>query len=170
LYATLLSFDIPAQHGGNHNEQLFHAARAGAARELFEETGLDVRTNIDRLQPVCLKSNSSSASSDLVNEYKHRLFFYCLVTDDDFSSDQGVTPIHTSNLSCQHLKVKISYEHAGFTFQHDPTEAAKMLQPHSGGTPSDVLLMALRKYGDSNAQQGSDNSHAYGFLVNINQA
>jgi hypothetical protein len=100
-----------------------------------------------------------------VNEYKHRLFFYCLVNDDDFSANQeGVTPIYTSNAGCQNLKIKISHEHAGFTFQPDPKEAAEMLKLHSGGKPSEVLFMALsNKHGS--AQQGSDNSHAYGFLV-----
>lgn len=166
MTTTLHSFHITAQQSGNRNEQLLHAARTGAARELFEETGIDFRTNcIDRLQPVRLHDNSTSGS-DLVNEYKHRLFFYCVVNDDDFSTNQGVTPIHT-NVDCQHLKIKISHEHAGFTFQPDPKEAAQMLNLHSGGKPSEVLLMALRNHGDNNAQKGSDTgSHAYGCLLN----
>jgi hypothetical protein len=172
LTTTVLhSFSIfPAQHRGNHNEQLLHAAQAGTARELFEETGLAVA--VDRLQPVHLPTagkKGSSSNKELVNEFKHRLFYYCLVTDDDFLSSGGVTPIYTTNAGCQNLKIKISHEHAGFTFQNDPRRAAEMLKLHSGGTPSEVLLMALSnsKHGDGSSGQASgDGHHAYGFLVN----
>lgn len=33
-------------------------------------------------------------------------------------------------------------EHSGFTFQSDPTEAAKMVRLHSGGKISDALSLA----------------------------
>ena len=63
------------------------ACQMGAARELYEETGLDIRQDLKRLQPANLKnsrSSSSSSSSELTNELAHRLYFVWMVNDNDF--------------------------------------------------------------------------------------
>ena len=63
------------------------AARAGLARELFEETGIDVRGTVleeRRLQPAVLRHDNGSETKQLVNELKHRFFFVLALTDDDF--------------------------------------------------------------------------------------
>jgi hypothetical protein len=72
--------------------QVQHAGQIGAARELYEETGIDLRDQLERIRPICLyddraeTSSLRASSSILVNEYKHRLFYILLVTDSDFTT------------------------------------------------------------------------------------
>ena len=63
-------------------EQLVHAGKLGAARELYEETGMDVRNALDRLKPTNLYEKDKK--DKVSNEYKSRLFYTVHVTDDDF--------------------------------------------------------------------------------------
>lgn len=63
------------------------AARAGLARELFEETGIDVRANVERLQPAVLRAGPEVDKNEktlLINEHKNRFFFLLRITDEDF--------------------------------------------------------------------------------------
>ena len=70
------------------NRILYVACRAGAARELYEETGIDVRSKHDletRLLPVVLlHPHDKKKKKKLPNEYKDRFFFLLKVNDDDF--------------------------------------------------------------------------------------
>ena len=99
----------------------------------------------DRLQPAPLGGNTGTkrdeASYNLPNLYKSRLFFFLPVTDADFPSE-GVHPMGTEG---KHLYLKLSVEHSDFIFQPEPTDAAKMLEYHSGGKCSQALLMAQGK-------------------------
>jgi 8-oxo-dGTP pyrophosphatase MutT (NUDIX family) len=63
-------------------EQLYLSARLGCVREVYEETGIDLRKQVDRLRPMIL--HNESERGHLINELKHRLFFVCEVLDDDF--------------------------------------------------------------------------------------
>ena len=57
----------------------------GAARELYEETGIDIRcTCLDRLQPIKVIEDSETYF-----KLKKRLFFVLQVNDDDFYSQVG---------------------------------------------------------------------------------
>ena len=70
-------------------QQLYEASKLGCAREVYEETTIDLRPKLDRLLPMVLYSEESSkkdTSSRLINEYKHRIFFICEVFDNDFAS------------------------------------------------------------------------------------
>ena len=63
-------------------DQLVLAGKMGAARELYEETGMDLRQQMERLQPAKLfKKNKKDR---VPNEYKQRLFYVLHLTDDDF--------------------------------------------------------------------------------------
>ena len=68
---------------GNPKEHLLYAAQRAAARELFEETGMDFRDKLERLEPAHLKENPTKPDF-LTCELKHRLFFRLQVNDDDF--------------------------------------------------------------------------------------
>jgi 8-oxo-dGTP pyrophosphatase MutT (NUDIX family) len=92
-----------ARLSNDANEQLMIAARNGAARELFEETGIDIRSNVARLLPAQLRAEPEvkGGRTLLINEYKHRLFFSIRVTDADFL-ERGEPPIGTEG---KHLSV-----------------------------------------------------------------
>ena len=70
-------------------QQLLHAGRMGGARELFEETGIDVRNSLNRLAPA--KLYKKPPDGKLGNEYKTRLFFTLHVTDKDFLKEDNVS-------------------------------------------------------------------------------
>jgi hypothetical protein len=83
LYAPILK----AKHSGKMLTQLYLASRAGTARELYEETGVDVRGTLDRMRPAILRAKPESYKDGrelLPNEYKHRIFFVLSLTDKDF--------------------------------------------------------------------------------------
>lgn len=74
-------------------EELFLASRIGCAREVYEETSMDFRTQLDRFRPLVLyeplkyqeTQTKKDANRMLINEYKHRIFFVCEVSDEDFA-------------------------------------------------------------------------------------
>jgi len=63
--------------GGNVKKELEIAGKMGGARELYEETGIDVRKSLDRLIPVLIKDKL---------DYKSRLFYLLKINDKDFFS------------------------------------------------------------------------------------
>jgi 8-oxo-dGTP pyrophosphatase MutT (NUDIX family) len=99
LCSSLLKFGtllFVAKHKGDRNGQLLLASMMAAARELFEETGIDVRSNLTRLEPAALRSHEkfdNKGKQLLPNEYKERLFFFLNVTDDDLLHAGGIGPI-----------------------------------------------------------------------------
>jgi len=98
-----------ATNNGDRSSQLLHAGQQGAARELFEETGIDIRNQLDRLQPADLHRETKKKDKFLSNEYKHRLFYTVTLTDDDFPQ-HGVaamgTEIPGNSLPYKHIKVR----------------------------------------------------------------
>lgn len=75
-------------------EQLLVAGKKGAVRELFEETGLDLRSQLHRIKPLRIKDSS--------NIHKNRLFYIATVQDADFNGT--VKPIDA--IDADHLKVR----------------------------------------------------------------
>jgi len=60
------------------SEDIISASKIGAARELFEETGIDLRFDLDRFQPAILSDVYSG------NMLEDRYYYYLFVTDKDF--------------------------------------------------------------------------------------
>jgi len=61
---------------------LLIACKIGAARELFEETGVDIRTSLDRLTPIQVRKTCKD-DDKLSCQFKNRMFFSVNITDDD---------------------------------------------------------------------------------------
>ena len=86
--ANALSANVDRDGGASSSptidpqEQLVLAGKMGAARELYEETGLDIRQQMDRLKPAKLFKKDKKGR--VSNEYKSRLFYVLHLTDDDF--------------------------------------------------------------------------------------
>ena len=162
-------------------KSLLMAGMVGAARELYEETGIDFRTipqeqlphGVDtvhskgssRIHPLPLYESSANATNDtkqqLPNEFKHRLFYTIVVTDDDLmkSGDSGSSNttinainhkddanINTSTYNPQppsHIRLKLSHEHSGYTFVKDDVDMIdSMIALHSGGAIAKAFRMA----------------------------
>mmetsp|Transcript_36123 Transcript_36123/g.55139 ORF Transcript_36123/g.55139 Transcript_36123/m.55139 type:complete len:507 (+) Transcript_36123:98-1618(+) len=140
---------------GDPNKQLLHAAQTGAARELYEETGLDVRSTLTRLRPATLfnsaKDENEKKKGELECMLKHRLYFFLSVTDDDFwiKNIHSETEIKSMKLASpmdkvgSNLMIKLSEEHSGFQFIKDPKVSADLLKSHSKGVGREALLLAM---------------------------
>ena len=63
---------------------LLEACKLGAARELYEETGIDIRRSLDRLEPASLTKVNST--NELECMLKNKCYFHLQLTDKDFFS------------------------------------------------------------------------------------
>ena len=124
------------------------ACKIGAARELYEETGIDVRNDLDRLLPVQLRKEGKK-DNGLTFVLKHRLFFKICLNNVDFVTerfDSKVVLGLTQSMNTEPkpmLMLKLSNEHQGFIFEAKPTKAIDLLTQHSGGKVSTALGMAI---------------------------
>ncbi|KAL7526151.1 hypothetical protein ACHAWF_001650 [Thalassiosira exigua] len=124
---------------------LMLACKIGAAREIFEETGIDIRSNLDRLHPVRLHENSNES---IFCEHKKRLFFKICLDDRDFFTDGIESKValglnQPMNNKPPPLMLKLSDEHQGFMFEPDATKSVDLLVQHSGGKVSSALRLAI---------------------------
>lgn len=108
-----------------------------AARELYEETGIDIRQNLNRLQSL--------------RPYEiggfNRFFFELLLTQEDSievpkysadSADQQYRRLRPNDETS--FCLRLSDEHTGFNFVETLDEAATEVKLHSGGHCSKALL------------------------------
>lgn len=140
------------KHGNNpssFNKVLLEAAKMGTARELYEETGIDIRSQLHRLEPVQLQSQSQTRSMDnpsgvgLVNMLQNKIYFFLNVSDDDFLTvGDGLMHPHGGE-NGKHLALRISHEHSGFMFENDPLQSIEKIAKHSGGTGARALRMSM---------------------------
>ena len=71
---------------GTKEQILLEACKLGAARELYEETGIDIQSNLERLEPAAITSNSK-----LECMLKNKCYFHLQVNDEDFFSPVRVS-------------------------------------------------------------------------------
>jgi hypothetical protein len=83
----MVLFYLAGKQSGYVKLQLQLAAREAAARQLLDETGLDIRNHLERLTPAVLRANppvDATGKKYLKNEYENRLYYFLQVTEDDF--------------------------------------------------------------------------------------
>jgi 8-oxo-dGTP pyrophosphatase MutT (NUDIX family)/uncharacterized membrane protein YidH (DUF202 family) len=104
------------------------ASKVAAARELYEETGIDARRETGRLQKVDVGVGSSKRS-----------FFVMDLRDSDGG---GTADALLPDPDGHHIafRLQLSDEHTGFVFEQSLEKAAMMVQRHSGGYCSSALL------------------------------
>eukprot|EP00538_Stauroneis_constricta_P005222 CAMPEP_0119547994 /NCGR_PEP_ID=MMETSP1352-20130426/2020_1 /TAXON_ID=265584 /ORGANISM="Stauroneis constricta, Strain CCMP1120" /LENGTH=248 /DNA_ID=CAMNT_0007593139 /DNA_START=70 /DNA_END=816 /DNA_ORIENTATION=- len=162
-------FEDAAKRHSERAVQLQMAAANGCARELFEETGIDVRQSLERrLKIVQLHNGNGGGEQKQVvqNGLKHRMFYLLQVTDEDFFAPQdadgdGATGTGTSCINStteltspecggpKELMLKLSVEHAGFRFEKSAERCLGLLQHHSGGKVATALRMACASEGEN---------------------
>eukprot|EP00747_Dinoflagellata_sp_TGD_P166608 gnl/TRDRNA2_/TRDRNA2_189647_c0_seq1.p1 gnl/TRDRNA2_/TRDRNA2_189647_c0~~gnl/TRDRNA2_/TRDRNA2_189647_c0_seq1.p1 ORF type:complete len:204 (+),score=25.69 gnl/TRDRNA2_/TRDRNA2_189647_c0_seq1:15-626(+) len=97
-----------------------------AARELFEETGVDVRDNLTRLHSLDFDDDC-------------RTFFIIELTDaDSIDDDDSVGPLNSHEKEVG-FTLRLSPEHTGFLFEQNRTKACEELIKHSGGACSEAV-------------------------------
>jgi hypothetical protein len=146
-----------AMLSGSHNVQLQIAAREAAARQLYENTGLDIRGDPDRFKPAILRLNppvDARGVQYLKNEYDNKLYYFLQVDDNDFSP---ITYADTSGQTGFKLKrpsedpgdnaltLRLHDTYGGFTFILDPGDAAKILKQDGNKAATSALQMIMNE-------------------------
>ena len=72
-------------------EDIKLATKVGASRELYEETGIDIRSDLDRLEYAIVNFEYND------NMIEDRYYFYLFVTDKDFLVPVSLFP------DCSHI-------------------------------------------------------------------
>ncbi|KAJ1604415.1 hypothetical protein OJ253_3688 [Cryptosporidium canis] len=126
--------------------------RVAAARELYEETGLDFRSQLQMLKKLNI---------DLPEKWR---FFYLNITNFSCPSHQGTgtngrqynTGLPGQIIEClqsllykfsrkdsnpPNFPLKLSPEHTDFIFEKDLVEASRLVKSHSKGICSKALLL-----------------------------
>ena len=129
------------------------SAAVAAARELFEETGIDVRGDLKRLDHVRfpdaaheLSTNpgggcESGGGDSGGDHFKGRFFFRLELTDADSTgagagcvrSKGGKGKAVVAGSSLRFFTVRLSKEHVEWVFEDDEERVASMIDLHSGG-------------------------------------
>lgn len=133
------------------------ACAIAACRELYEETGIDVRTELHRIQPKQLrpKGNDDSITDQLACELKNRLFFSLHIHDEDFPNG-GTYAGHDTDLGqndkvdedYSYIRLKLSIEHSGFIFERETDKVIKLLLKHSGGKCSQAFRTSIENHNE----------------------
>lgn len=97
----------------------------GAARELWEETGLDLRHELERLHHVAIDGQA---------DLEGRRYYEVTLRAGD-SVPGGQLPY-----TGEQFLLRLSEEHQGFAFEPDGCKAAEMIAQHSGGQNRLALL------------------------------
>ncbi len=79
---------------GTKEQILLEACKLGAARELYEETGIDIRDQLNRLEPATITTNGLECM------LKNKCYFHLQLNDKDF-----VSPVSVSRNSCFVLSI-----------------------------------------------------------------
>ena len=149
-----------AKRTGLAKMQLQLAARAGAARQLFCTTGIDMRNHLDRLTPAVLQMNPSldaKGTQYLKNEHENKLYFFLQIDDNDFVRGDSAEREESCKLSTPSgepdspLKLKLAGGFADFTFIKDPLMAVSELKEN--GDPG-VTTALSRVMNQSLGQNG----------------
>ena len=84
---NLYKLSVEKNPGIDGENRLLAACTIGAARELFEETGIDLRASLDRLKPINIWNNSNDEGGEknngLLCELEQRVFFSVDISDAD---------------------------------------------------------------------------------------
>jgi 8-oxo-dGTP pyrophosphatase MutT (NUDIX family) len=117
---------------------LEEGCRVAAARELFEETGIDVRSQLDRLRPLELCASPHEG----LEKFHGRMYFELEISEADSSSADGSLPPLTS----EDFRLLLSSEHRAWIFEKDLEKAALAVEHHSGGYNSAALRAGVRPW------------------------
>mmetsp|Transcript_22983 Transcript_22983/g.51738 ORF Transcript_22983/g.51738 Transcript_22983/m.51738 type:complete len:220 (-) Transcript_22983:133-792(-) len=140
-------FQLPGGHVDAHEISQYgidEGSRIAAARELYEETGMDFRDRLYRLAPIEFHSGAYGPQGIKLHETGRR-FFRLDISDVD--SVQDLPPGHSLNLrlatplSMEDFRLCLSREHTGFRFQKSPAKAAELVTLHSGGKSSLAITL-----------------------------
>mmetsp|Transcript_7459 Transcript_7459/g.14989 ORF Transcript_7459/g.14989 Transcript_7459/m.14989 type:complete len:263 (+) Transcript_7459:173-961(+) len=159
-------FQLPGGHVDAYELNQYgdaEGSRVAAARELWEETGMDFRDRLYRLSPVDLNSMGPRGRE---LQDSGRRYFTLDISNLDSVDDipaQAVGGVDGATirrlrlatpLSMENFRLCLSTEHTGFKFQRSTRLAARDLAKHSGGTSSEAVLMCMSRDASTSQHSG----------------
>lgn len=125
--------------------------KVAAARELYEETGIDFRNRLHMLKPL---------KFDLPKKWR---FFYLNITNTEITENQDKNKSNQNyyfkpfqeitkyfkSIYCifnNNFNLKLSKEHESFLFEKDLVKASELVKFHSKGVCSKALLLFKQNY------------------------
>mmetsp|Transcript_36095 Transcript_36095/g.84509 ORF Transcript_36095/g.84509 Transcript_36095/m.84509 type:complete len:162 (+) Transcript_36095:122-607(+) len=134
---------VDAEELAAHGER--EACRVAAARELVEETGLDMRESMHRLVPVDMEAMGEKGHK---LQQSRRRYYRLDINDSDSVQDIMTGPGGSfrgrrlaTPLSMEDFRLCLSHEHTGFKFERDGAAAAEAVAQHSGGYNKQAVLL-----------------------------
>lgn len=155
--------------------QLQLAAREGAATHLFEQTGIDARHDLARLQPAVLHVDppvdALTRMKLLKNEFDRCLYYFFQVSEEEFLHERpGNTPatrlVAPEGDEGSMLKPSLPIDFSGFLFLKEPMEAIEILQTEGNDETREALTMIMQAA--AVAPKPDDDDH-YTNEENLNQ-
>lgn len=139
-------FQLPGGHVDAHEVQNYgevEGCRIAAARELYEETGMDFRDRLYRLSAAELEGLGPEAGKLHLSGRRYwKLDISNADSVHELSSQEPSAAMRLATpLSMEHFRLCLSKEHTGFRFEKTVSKAAVQVQLHSGGTSSLALLL-----------------------------
>eukprot|EP00539_Tryblionella_compressa_P009733 CAMPEP_0178798270 /NCGR_PEP_ID=MMETSP0745-20121128/11663_1 /TAXON_ID=913974 /ORGANISM="Nitzschia punctata, Strain CCMP561" /LENGTH=260 /DNA_ID=CAMNT_0020456905 /DNA_START=21 /DNA_END=804 /DNA_ORIENTATION=- len=142
------------------------AAREAAARQLYEKTGLDIRSSVHRFKPAILRLNppvDARGVQYLKNEYDRKLYYFLQVDENDFvlpasADDDGNSKLvrPSEDPGDSPLALRLRNDYGGFTFVQDPVDAAKLLQEDGNKEATAALHMIMNEATVGGAMDDTD--------------
>jgi hypothetical protein len=151
-YCILTKF--AGTRSGHCKMQLQLAAREGAARHLFDQTGIDARGDLDRLQPAVLHLDppvdAGNGMKLLKNEFNRRLYYFYQASTEDFvndtedeNSEKILVKPEGENESI--LMLRLSSDFSAFIFLKEPMKAMEVLQIEGDEQTPEALNMIMHE-------------------------
>lgn len=116
LILTVIFFYSSAKRSAHSKFQLQIAAREGAARGLYRETGIDVRAKLERMKPAVLRMNppeDKNGVSLLKNENDNRLYYFLQIDDEDTVPEKPDSAPLAAPEGEADSKLKVSFSNPG---------------------------------------------------------
>lgn len=157
-------FQLPGGHVDAHELEQYgdaEGSRIAAARELHEETGIDFRDRLYRLNAVDLLSMGPEACK--LHQAGRRYVKVDISNADsvdDLSLEAAAGSVRLATpLTMQDFRLCLSREHTGFRFEKSAHKAAELVEQHSGGTSSLALMLIQEGAGGSGGGMRDERRH-----------
>eukprot|EP00286_Rhodomonas_abbreviata_P019855 CAMPEP_0181311890 /NCGR_PEP_ID=MMETSP1101-20121128/13394_1 /TAXON_ID=46948 /ORGANISM="Rhodomonas abbreviata, Strain Caron Lab Isolate" /LENGTH=236 /DNA_ID=CAMNT_0023418683 /DNA_START=348 /DNA_END=1055 /DNA_ORIENTATION=- len=162
-------FQLPGGHVDAHELSYGpDSARIAAARELWEETGMDFRDRLYRLTPIDMESLGVRGKA--LHESGRRYFSLEISQTDSVDdippqatgSSPGPLLRLATPLSMENFRLCLSPEHTGFRFHKSMRKAAEDLSKHSGGSSSEAVMLLYARDSSTHSAHSAEGEKGAG--------
>ncbi|KAK9171155.1 NUDIX domain protein [Cryptosporidium meleagridis] len=130
-----------------------NAFKIAAARELYEETGLDFRNRLNMLKPLKFDLPIkwrffylNITNYEIVNQNQNKNYYFNIFQEFSQYFKSIMFNTKNNNTDVKNINIKLSKEHESFLFEKDLVKASQLVESHSKGICSKALLLFKQNY------------------------